>query len=313
MIRMRSGLGIALGAMLTLACGPRLIGGNDDGDDEGDTTAGPSPTSPTSPATTGAPPPGTTAPPSPGTTASPDPDGGTTLDGDDDRGFLEMPDAPYFEPCDLFAQDCPPGSKCSPFSNDGSPTWNDASCFPVVQDPAAIGEPCTVEGQLNSGFDDCVVGAVCFDVDPDTLQGTCRGLCTGSEDAPGCAQPNQVCLLPGSGFGLCLPLCDPLPQDCRPGEGCYASSEVFVCVPVDQPGQAGEACESLNACDAGLMCLDYGLTPDCPGAAGCCTAFCALDDPTPLCLPGQVCTPWYEPGQAPPSYELIGICALPGA
>jgi hypothetical protein len=55
---------------------------------------------------------------------------------------------------------------------------------------------------------------MCWDVKPDTMKGTCVAQCTGSEAAPMC-DADSSCFVSNDGvLNLCLPLCDPLAQDC---------------------------------------------------------------------------------------------------
>ena len=92
------------------------------------------------------------------TTLEPDPDttfGGQTETGDDPEtettsaGFIYgNPDTGGLEPfdCDIWAQDCPEGEKCSAWANDGGGAWNATRCVPVDDDPDQVGEACNVEG-----------------------------------------------------------------------------------------------------------------------------------------------------------------------
>ena len=161
-----------------------------------------------------------------------------------------------------------------------------------------------------SGFDDCGPSAICFGVDERSLMGTCFGLCIGDELNPSCEIPDQICALPGDGVGLCLSSCDPLIQDCPDDQACYPVAESFLCAPETLSGAAGEACDFINACAAGLACVITEVVPNCSGNVGCCTAYCTLGEPMPPCLPGQTCQPWFEEGTAPPGYEQVGYCTL---
>jgi hypothetical protein len=179
----------------------------------------------------------------------------------------------------------------------------------------APGEPCDVEGSGVSGTDSCELGAMCWDVDPETLEGVCVAFCVGSADNPVCEDANTSCAINGDGvLALCLPSCDPLLQDCGEGQLCAPVADAFSCVPdaSGDMGAPGDPCEFINVCDPGMFCASTELVPGCDGAgAGCCTAFCDLGEAPPACLPGQECTPWYEPGNAPPGHEDLGACALP--
>ena len=228
-------------------------------------------------------------------------------------GFIDEPDGGglTFE-CDVFAQDCPPGEKCMPWANDGGTQWNATRCAPVADMPGMAGDACMVEGSPYSGIDSCDLGGMCWEVDPETLTGTCVAMCTGGPDAPMC-EPGFECVMANDGvLALCLASCNPLAQDCFEGEGCYpVTPSIFECAPDASGGAgAGQPCDYINACTPGTMCADIGLVPDCMGPAGCCTSFCSLGDPAPPCLPGQTCEPYFALGSAPPGYELLGVCEL---
>ncbi len=246
---------------------------------------------------------------------------GTTMtDGGGTGGaFLGQPDlgSGGEAACDIWAQDCPAGQKCMPYANDGSTTWNDNKCTPVVPNPKQLGDPCTVEGAPVSGVDDCDLGLMCYGVDESTGQGRCLGLCKGDPQSPVCDDANAVCSIENDGtLPVCFPPCDPLLQNCPPGNVCLggASGEDFACV-VDNSGAggvAGDPCEMLNACDPGLYCQYADLLPGCSGSAGCCGEFCDLTLPDSQCAcasGGCTCLPWF-PGTPTPGYEDVGFCAL---
>ena len=54
------------------------------------------------------------------------------------------------------------------------------------------------------------------------------------------------------------------------------------------------------------------LVPECAGPA-CCAPYCDLElgDEPCAALPGTICLPLFEPGQAPPGLEQVGLCATP--
>jgi hypothetical protein len=266
----------------------------------------------------------------PTTTVDPMETGGTTsgATGEESGGgstgvmFLVEPDGGgiSFE-CDLFAQDCPEGEKCMPWGNDGG-TWNATRCSPIADNPGQPGDECLVEGSGTSGIDDCDIGVMCWDVDPKTNMGSCVAMCTGDESAPICEDPDTTCSIANEGaIVLCLPVCDPLLQDCPEGQACYPVAEDWVCGP-DASGELGvygDPCEFINVCDPGLICLGAAAVPAgeaCEGSTGCCSEVCDLTDPAgdmqcTGALGGQLCTAWYEEGSAPPGYEDVGACSLP--
>lgn len=214
--------------------------------------------------------------------------------------------------CDPWAQDCPKGQKCTAWASDGGAAWDANRCVEVATDPHKPGEPCTVEGSAVSGIDDCELASMCWNVDPDTLTGTCVALCEGSPRDPTCPEPNTLCRVSGSGvLNVCLPTCNPLAVDCPQGQVCVDSGfGPFTCV-FGSPGPVGAPCEFVNACDPGLACIPSELVPGCDlGSASCCSPYCSLA--APACPDGdEVCQPWFEQGQAPAGYEDVGVCALP--
>ena len=221
--------------------------------------------------------------------------------------------------CSQWDQDCPAGQKCAAWANDGGGSWNALKCVPIAEDPKAVGEACTAEGSGVSGIDDCELGAMCFDVDPETNEGTCYAFCMGSEALPVCLDASSQCNITGEGIlTLCLPSCSPLLQDCNEGEGCYPVDEGFTCAPdVSGPdaGLYGDDCEFINVCDTGLFCDELGGVPNCMGSLGCCNAFCdvSVADPDAVCpdvAQGQTCVAWYEPGTAPPGLQDVGRCTV---
>jgi len=201
------------------------------------------------------------------------------------------PDLPAID-CDLLAQDCPPGSKCS---SNGDLSF----CAPLDPDPDGPGEACTVTAK---GVDSCVAGAFCW------VDGLCHALCTPDAD-PSC--PAGSACVNGDGFAqICVASCQPLLQDCPEGQVCVIpSSNVPVCGPdvSGAGGAAGDVCEKINSCDPGNQCDQNGSVRGCAGAS-CCTPFCDLGIPEFGCPEGQTCLMFYPVGTAPPGLEFLGTC-----
>ncbi|WAS89663.1 ribulose phosphate epimerase [Nannocystis punicea] len=303
-------------ALVLMACESEKPPQNPTGTVDDTTTADPSESgSETSNSETADPPPQTTesSPTSEDTTEDTDTTGDTTC------SFIACDTSGGNEPppqCDNWAQDCPDGEKCAAFANDGGTSWNSLKCVPVEENGGAPGDPCTVEGNGVSGVDSCAFGSMCWNVDPDSGQGTCVGLCTGSPEAADCADSMTTCVIANEGvLNLCLPQCDPLLQNCMGNDLCLPNpdDEGFVCV-LDASGDTGVAfdpCEYANACDKGLVCQDPGFASECdPSALGCCLPYCDVTEPD---CPGagQDCIQWYEPGTAPPGLENVGLCGIP--
>lgn len=258
---------------------------------------------------------GTTTATSSGTTTSTP--GDTTIV-PEDTGMVDTsagpPDVP--DECSVLEQDCPPGYKCMPFANDGGVSWNDSMCVPVMPDPSAPGEPCTMQESDVSGIDDCDEASMCWEVDPETLEGTCSAFCIDDgAGGLGCADRCSTCVEGAdSPAALCFPGCDPITQDCPADQGCYEIEGRFECATdASPPGtMAGDPCDYINACPAGMACLTGGEVPGCAGGLGCCSPICTVGeaDPCPAALPGTQCTSLFPGGALPP-----GLCSAgePGA
>jgi hypothetical protein len=310
---------------LTLAL-MRVAGGcvpvvelDDTGDSESGTTATGS-TSTTSGATVGSSATlATTSDATATTTTSTDTSGSSSWD-DEGPSFIMRPDGGgcflHRTHCSTWHQDCPVGEKCMPWANDGGNAWNATKCTPVDANPGQPGEPCTVEGSGVSGIDSCDVGAMCFFVDGATNMGECVAMCEGSAADPQCAGGCDQCLLANDGvLALCLPACDPLVQDCGDGRGCYPNSSAgFVCLPSVASGEVSGACEVVNGCTPGEVCVAMELVPDCVEQDGCCAPLCdlAAPDPCPGAAPGVECVAWFD--LAPEvcvDWSTLGACVLP--
>lgn len=281
---------------LALGCGPQV-----ELEDEGSSAAVASESSTGPAATTVGP---TTANPTTVGSSVTDPVETTTTGVDPDEGDSST-GVVIPEDCSTIEQDCPPGWKCMPWANDGGGNWNDTKCVPIAEDPSAPGEPCMVEGNGLSGVDDCDGTSMCWDVDPKTNVGECLPFCIGTDEEPTCENACETCPQSGDGvINLCFETCDPLVQNCDPGQACYPIQQAFACGPDASPKGTGIAspCEYINVCPPGMACLNAESVPGCPGGtAGCCAPFCPVSgaDPCPGLLPGSSCVPWYEEGEGP--------------
>jgi hypothetical protein len=238
-------------------------------------------------------------------------------DGDGDPGmtttattspFVPMTDMEMVAECDPWLQDCPDGEKCVAYASAGG-TWDANKCNAVVGS-LTEGEACMYGGAVES-TDDCNEDTWCWNVNMDGI-GTCTPFCTGTPDNPLC-DPGQGCSIANEGsINLCLQSCDPLLQDCVGENICfYDFSGNFVCAFGVGDIPVGEPCGFINDCAAGNVCLDAAALPACNGAS-CCGAFCDLGDP--MCaVGGTECTAFFEEGTAPPGYESVGVCIVPGA
>ena len=216
--------------------------------------------------------------------------------------------------CDLWSQDCPEGDKCTPWDSDGGSSWNASKCVPVDPAPQLPGDACTTEGGPASGVDNCAKGSMCWDVDAETGEGVCIALCEGTNAEDATCDPGFTCKIPADGvLILCLPVCDPLSQDCPAGDLCLPYVDAFICV-ADASGEGGfygDPCEYANACKLGLYCLNPEYVEGCQ-AAGCCTPFCDINEANTCPGETQECIPWYEEwDMPPPGLASVGFCGVP--
>jgi hypothetical protein len=259
------------------------------------------------------------------TDAETDTDSGTPTtfqgDGDGDSGdgdgdgdpttttFVPDPgDMPAEAECDPWTQDCPEGEKCVAYASGGA-SWDSNKCVPVNGD-GQLGDPCMYGGAIES-TDDCGEETWCWNVNMEGI-GTCTSFCDGTPDDPLC-DPGFGCSIANNGsINICLLECDPLLQDCEGENVCfYDFSGNFVCAFAADMIPTGEPCGFINDCAPGNVCLDATALPSCNGAS-CCGAFCDLLDP--MCATvGTDCTAFFEEGTAPPGYESVGVCIIPGA
>ncbi len=214
--------------------------------------------------------------------------------------------------CSTYDQDCPEGMQCTPYADDGGSSWNALWCFDITG-TGTHGDPCTAVESGVSGQHDCGFGHMCWDIDPDTLEGTCVAFCQGSPQNPWCEPEGAVCVTANAGIlNVCLDVCDPLVQECPQGQGCYAVSNSYICAPSGAPedlGNEDDPCEFLQACNPGLYCAAAEKLPSCEMSLGCCTPFCDLDNPD--CQdPEKTCVPVWEQPQA--GEEHIGFCGVAG-
>jgi hypothetical protein len=294
----------AAASLVLAACGPS-VGVDDDG---GDTTGGTTTSSQTSATSMTSASSATTATSQSTSVSTTDPSDESTsygtVTGTDDAGFIQTPDGGvcllHCSYCDVWAQDCSDGEKCVPWANDGGNAWNATRCSELDATPAAIGEPCVMQDSPTSGFDDCDLDGMCWEVDPTTLIGTCVAFCGNSRADPECAADHSCWIAFDGTISLCLPSCDPLAPTCAADETCagqlgYSSGPSFVCLPAQfepQPYAAG--CDEFAVCDEGLFCVVAADVPGCTDPR-CCTTLGESASP-PMCPDAtQTCIPIDDP------------------
>jgi hypothetical protein len=226
-----------------------------------------------------------------------DGDGDPSGDGDGDPSG-DGDGEPNNSECDPFEQDCPFDEKCVPYASSGG-TWDANKCVPVYGN-GDVGDSCNYGGSVEA-TDDCGTDSYCWGAIDNV--GTCTMFCEGTFDDPICPQ-GQACLISNdNSVTLCLDSCDPLAQDCGPGQGCYLANGQFQCAAQTSDLPTGEACGFINDCAPGHVCASANFLPDCNGA-NCCAPFCDTDLGNAQCniLPGTVCVLEVAPN--------IGICRL---
>jgi hypothetical protein len=212
------------------------------------------------------------------------------------------------------------GQKCMPVSLDGVDGNEAARCRPVVDDPDALGERCTVLGASFEGLDTCPEGQFCWRSNLGKAFGTCLALCTGSKEDPTCAEPGHVCEHNHAITNLCVRHCDPLAQDC-PGDDLCVPDHVgnpdddnFMCLDdaSGAKGQTFDSCTEINSCDAGLKCTWQDKIFMCEGGpeVQCCLPYCDLTADPDVCLDmGLECLKEGS-GDVPPGLEDVGVCGV---
>ncbi len=268
----------------------------DGGTDEGSSTTG-------DPSTT------TSGGPS---TSTPDPQTETCANDCDSEGNSARP-------CEVVAQDCPEGQKCTPYASGGDLKRDSTQCIDVADPAQPAGEACQVEEWPASGLDNCDSTSMCFNVDENTLEGTCKAFCAGNSWPYTCEDPLAHCLLANDMLiAVCVRDCDPLKQDCAEGQACYPTEEGTYECGWDQSGMAGQyqsVCTSHHDCAAGRLCVPSEFVYDCE-AERCCTDYCPLDseelddEPCPDTEKGMTCLGLYQALDVPASNQAFGACLL---
>lgn len=204
--------------------------------------------------------------------------------------------------CDPLEQDCNEGEACKPWANDGSGVWNTSRCSPLVDGPGQRGEPCTMEDAPGSGIDSCDAGLMCWNVDPDTLEGACVELC---RVVWGCEEPTETCARLNQGVvPVCLPACDPLASTCDDGFGCYPNGgDTFSCIREGELVHTGTV--SHPECPAGQLQVAGGRSAGCEPGEFCCRSYCDTSAVDP-CGADVPCVPFFD--EVTEGFENLGYC-----
>ena len=201
--------------------------------------------------------------------------------------------------CDLVAQNCPTGNKCT-YVRQGSP-GGPASRRCIQEGMVAEGGACQSTATAQGDFHDtCKAGLSCTD-SPATDGGStfaCQKFCYGSEQctAPrdcvdvlrftGSNELPRVCGEPG-------PRCELLAQGCANTLGCYPSPRSgAVCVMAGSAAD-GASCTYSNDCRPGSACVNGG-------AGRVCRRLCRAPSGEPGCASGR-CEPLQD-------FTGVGAC-----
>ena len=228
-------------------------------------------------------------------------------DGDGDMMFIPDEDIIDAADCDPWVQDCPEGEKCAAV-NQGGDTWNSNKCVPI-NGTGQLGDECIYDGAA-LGTDDCDLGFICYYTNDEGI-GSCTPLCGGTPDDPVCDMGFNCSITNEGSLIKCLYQCDPILQDCaQEGTGCYWGGGQFSCYTTTDATMTNEPCGYINDCAQGHVCLDAETLVDCQASA-CCAPYCEVDAPN-CPIEGTECSPFYDEGTAPPGYENLGVCVIPG-
>jgi hypothetical protein len=217
------------------------------------------------------------------------------LDGGDDEedANIEAADAAPVECHPVSQAGCGPGEKCAFIVDDVGLLSGHFGC--AADGTAGVGEGCTAPAAVGES-DDCEAGAHCYEE-------TCHAIC--EEDAT-CG--DRACVPSDTlDFGLCLPGCNLLTQNCPVGQGCYLATGEPICAAVTETASPpGGVCMFINDCAAGGGCFEDGM------GGGVCLAYC---DATAFPCCGDACggTPGCEADEVCvviEGEESFGVCLL---
>jgi hypothetical protein len=243
----------------------------------------------------------------------------TAVDVSSGVDFVVPPDGGVLTQCDLYADGCPEGEKCTPYASNGGVDRDATKCISVAESPAQLDDACTVESWIASGLDDCARGLFCAVYDPIALIGRCMAICHADPDETDlvCFDPEARCVGPIDALPrLCATDCDPFGVDCPEGQACYRIGDHFTCLDdvSGDGGDYGDRCLFTNDCSPAMLCADPPEFFECPHLDGCCTPFCdtRLPDASAECpgAPEHECVGLFEPGEASPLYDWVGACVV---
>jgi hypothetical protein len=195
-------------------------------------------------------------------------------------------------PCDVEAQDCPSGWKC---------TWS-AYVHLIPNGPACVPVGPRAEGEACGEMDDCAVGLQCESLWNQYAAPTCGRVCATDSFCGSGQRCDQIC----------YPVCTPFGSDCPPPKIC---SEVVALRgglegmiygtdgPVCRAAGGGlpaysHGCQSSTACVDGAVCILGQCIPLCDAQHPCPSS----DVPAPQCQTNS----YLPPGVSTCGWPLSG-------
>lgn len=205
--------------------------------------------------------------------------------------------------CDVAAQDCGAGRRCTLVASPTADSPDVAACLPTTG-TAAEGDACVYNGSAR-GRDTCGAGLYCGHTGArNSGTGLCRRMC--SLTNPTCPD-GTVCSVQSllTDQGVCLPPCTPFGGGCSAETRCAPGSIIttegkrgaeWVCHGIGST-RPGEVCGGArDACIENYFCVSLGGTP-----LPSCHALCDRDHP---CVGGGACVGFSNN----PSGATLGVC-----
>ncbi len=182
--------------------------------------------------------------------------------------------------CNVAAQDCGAGKKCSLVTSDGGLSLGFTETECVSEGSALAGQPCT---RAAPGIDTCVKGAYCTRVAPAGTM-VCRKLCRRDTDcgaSEACINDDYFSSFPS--YGMCLQRCGPTVAPgsgaCPSGMGCsflWDVDNVSAIAACRQLGTAtvNQPCSFDGECGSELECAGGACRAECGASVSCAVGAC---------------------------------------
>lgn len=210
--------------------------------------------------------------------------------------------APEIIPCETWADECPDGMKCIPFSSQESDYFDSQGCFPMASEAAGLGGACESLDLSENILDTCEKHMFCWGL-------VCEPLCQGTPQSLVC--PSGFACATINRLAVCLPTCDPRLPCPESGDTCVASvGGVFECVERHAEQELFSSCADDEECVLGTFCGYSFMADECfQDISRCCIAYCDTDQP--FCPgAGQQCQPYGGLPNDIPEYQNLGYCSI---